>query len=61
MTHSVPNQEYLETLAQSIREAKEIEFEKLCELLFAIIEYFCSQLPAQRGRADESAIQTAPS
>ena len=50
MTHSVPSQEYLETLAQSIREAKEIEFEKLCELLFAIIEYFCSQLPAQRGR-----------
>jgi len=50
MTHSVPSQEYIETLAQSIREAKEIEFEKLCELLFAIIEYFCSQLPAQRGR-----------
>ena len=50
MTHSVPSQEYIETLAQSIREAKEIEFEKLCELLFAIIEYFCAQLPAQTGR-----------
>jgi hypothetical protein len=49
MTHSVPSQEYLESLAQSIREAKEIEFEKLCELLFAIIDYFCSQLPAQTG------------
>ena len=50
MTHSVPSQEYLETLAQSIREAKEIDFQKLCELLFAIIEYFCAQLPAQTGR-----------
>jgi|SRR5688572_6351673 len=50
MTDSVPSQEYLENLAQSIREAKEIEFEKLCELLFALIEYFCAQLPAQTGR-----------
>ena len=50
MTHSVPSQEYIENLAQSIREAKEIDFQKLCELLFAIIEYFCAQLPAQTGR-----------
>jgi len=49
MTHSVPSQEYIENLAQSIREAKEIDFQKLCELLFAIIEYFCAQLPAQTG------------
>ena len=49
MTHSVPSQEYLENLAQSIREAKEIDFQKLCELLFAIIDYFCAQLPAQTG------------
>lgn len=50
MTYSVPSQEYLENLAQSIREGKEINFQKLCELLFAIIDYFCAQLPAQKGR-----------
>ena len=49
MTDSAPSQEYIESLAQSIREAKEINFQKLCELLFAIIDYFCGQLPAQTG------------
>jgi hypothetical protein len=49
MNPSVPSQEYIENLAQSIRAAKEIEFEKLCELLFAIIDYFCAQLPAPTG------------
>jgi hypothetical protein len=49
MSHSVPSQEYIENLAQSIREAKEIDFQKLCELLFAIIDYFCAQLPTQTG------------
>lgn len=49
MNPTVPNQEYLESLARSIREAQEIEFEKLCELLFAIIDYFCAQLPVQTG------------
>jgi hypothetical protein len=49
MNPSVPNQEYIESLARSIREAQEIDFQKLCELLFAIIDYFCAQLPVQTG------------
>jgi hypothetical protein len=49
MTHSVPNQQYIEKLAQSIRDAAELDFEKLCELLFAIIDYFCAQLPEPSG------------
>jgi hypothetical protein len=49
MNPSVPNQEYLESLARSIREAQEIDFQKLCELLFAIIDHFCAQLPVQTG------------
>ncbi len=49
MTTFVPSQEYIETLARSIREAPEMNFEKLCELLFAIIDFFCAHLPPQSG------------
>ena len=49
MNPPVPSQEYIESLAQSIREAKELDFQKLCELLFAIIDFFCAQLPPQTG------------
>jgi hypothetical protein len=49
MNPTVPSQEYIEKLAQSIRAAKEFDFQKLCELLFAIIDFFCAQLPAQTG------------
>mgnify|MGYP006204358197 CR=1 FL=1 len=49
MSHSGPSQEYIESLAKSIREAPELDFKKLCELLFAIIDYFCTQLPGQTG------------
>ena len=49
MTASVPSQDYIESLAQSIREAQEIDFEKLCQLLFSLIDQFCDQLPARTG------------
>lgn len=49
MTASVPSQEYIESLAQSIREAEEIDFKTLCKLLFSIIDQFCEQLPVQTG------------
>lgn len=49
MTTFMPSQEYIETLARSIREASEMNFEKLCELLFAIIDFFCAHLPSQSG------------
>lgn len=49
MTTFVPSQEYIETLARSIGEAPEMNFEKLCELLFAIIDFFCAHLPPQSG------------
>src|SRR5688572_14470374 len=50
MNRSGPSQEYIESLAKSIREAKEIKYKKLCELLFTIIDHFCGQLPIHRGR-----------
>ena len=50
MTSYQPNQEYIESLAQSIRQAPEIEYKQLCKLLFSIIDQFCQQLPDQTGR-----------
>ena len=50
MKRSVPSQEYIESLAKSIREAKEIKYQKLCELLFTIIDHFCGKLPIHCGR-----------
>lgn len=44
MTTPEPNQAYIEELAQSIRGAKELEHDKLVELLFAIIDHFCTQV-----------------
>ena len=49
MTTMVPSQAYIDSLVQSIREAGEIEYDKLCELLFAIITLFCARQPAQMG------------
>jgi hypothetical protein len=50
MNRSVPSQEYIESLAKSIREAKEIKYQKSGELLFTLIDHFCGQLSIHRGR-----------
>lgn len=49
MTTVVPSRAYIDSLVQSIREAGEVEYAKLCELLFAIISLFCAQPPPQTG------------
>ena len=49
MPPTKPTQDYIESQARSIREAPEIEFNHLCELLFSIIEHYCHQLPGQTG------------
>lgn len=51
MVVSVPNQDYLESIIQSIHQ-QSLNHERLCQLLFAIIDQFCAHLPTQpkRGR-----------
>lgn len=49
MTTSVPTIDYLENLAQSIREAPEIDFEQLCKLMFSVVEVYTQHLPPQTG------------
>jgi len=49
MMPSVLNQDEIETLARSLRETTEIDFKKLCQLMFGIIDQFCEQLLAQTG------------
>lgn len=49
MTTAVPNLEYIEKLAQSIRGSSEIDFEDLCQLMFSIVAVYCQTLPPQSG------------
>ena len=49
MTPTVPTLDYIEKLAQSIREAPEIDFEQLCKLMFSVVEVYSQHLPPQTG------------
>ncbi|MHC5062147.1 MAG: IS982 family transposase, partial [Planctomycetota bacterium] len=49
MSSSELNQDYIESLAQSMRAGEKLEFAQLCELLFAIIDVFCAHLPQRSG------------
>jgi len=49
MMTSGPNQDDIENLARSIREAETIDFKNLCALMFGLIDQFCNQLPAPTG------------
>ena len=49
MVVSVPNQDYLESIIQSIHQHS-LNHERLCQLLFAIIDQFCVHLPVQQKR-----------
>lgn len=51
MVISVPNQDYIDSLIQSIHQ-QSLTHDRLCQLLFAVIDQFCARLPAQttRGR-----------
>lgn len=44
MVVSVPNQDYIESIVQSIHQ-QALNHERLCQLLFAVIEQFCARLP----------------
>ncbi len=49
MCSAEPHQEYIESLARSMREGEKFEFSQLCELWFAIIDAFCAHLPQRSG------------
>ena len=51
MQTPIPNQAYIEALAQSIAASDELDYDQLVKLLFAIIDQFCSQVetPVQPG------------
>lgn len=44
MTTPEPSQAYIGELAQAIRDADELEHDKLVKLLFAVIDQFCAQV-----------------
>lgn len=48
MVIPVPSQAYLESLCQSIRE-EGLVHERLCQLLFAVIDEFCARLAVRTG------------
>jgi len=48
MVIPVPNQAYLDSVIQSIQQ-ETLNHERLCQLLFAVIEQFCAQLPVRPG------------
>ena len=49
MVISVPKQDYLESIIQSIQQ-QSLNHERLCQLLFAVIDQFCAHLPVQQKR-----------
>lgn len=49
MITPVPSLAYIENLARLMGEAEELNHDQLCELLFAIIDYFCGQQAEPQG------------
>jgi hypothetical protein len=48
MVIPVPNQEYIDSVIQSIHQ-QTLKHEELCKLFFAVIEQFCAQVPLRQG------------
>jgi hypothetical protein len=48
MVTPVPNQGYLDSIVASIRE-QGLSHDRLCQLLFAVIDQFCNSLPKRTG------------
>ena len=51
MVVSVPNEDYIDSVIQSIHQ-QALNHDRLCQLLFAVIDQFCARLPVvkKRGR-----------
>lgn len=49
MVISVPNQDYIDSLIQSIHR-QALNHDRLCQLLFAVIDQFCACLPVTKRR-----------
>ena len=49
MVVSVPNQDYIDSIIQSIHQ-QSLNHDRLCQLLFTVIDQFCVRLPVQKKR-----------